>query len=619
MPLLLYAQSVDALNRQAQEYYDQKLFDKAITEWLRALELDPTNERIQQKIEMVYEEKHKKDLSFQKSKVYFRNAIDTLNQETFDEGEKNAVAALENFTIAYRIDPNDPELKALKERMDRLNSKLKNEREKNRLAIEKLEKYNALKLSAAGFLKNNDYENAISDLTEMLVLLPKDIFASEEKRKAELALENRLKWEKLKTYFLKGDELIAAKKYKEAITEFEQILVIDPENTDAKDKIAYVRDLLDSAENLERRRLQAEEYYISGINNLKNDNFNQAEDDLNNTLALMKNYKDAKARIAGIPALKKAYEERMVLRRQQELDKEFQNGLFYMSQGNYKAAVSSFEKMLILNPQSETAKKYIATAKEALQQQAEQEIDENSPYFGIINPLVVSGKSLYDKGDYAESLKRWEQIQSIFPKNKIAGQYLLLCQFKLNPETFSKFAEGKITEANELVKAKKYEDALYIFNLIKSIDKNYPKIDELIASTRKTEKIYVAPKLSPARINALYNEAISVYTAGGAANRAKAMANLKVILENDPNNSKAAIALNKMESESIIAVSSAQTTRLTPAQEAQVRTLYFNGIDLYAKGNFEGAISEWRKVLAIDPTHVKAKNNIKRTIDLLSR
>jgi tetratricopeptide (TPR) repeat protein len=50
-----------------------------------------------------------------------------------------------------------------------------------------------------------------------------------------------------------------------------------------------------------------------------------------------------------------------------------------------------------------------------------------------------------------------------------------------------------------------------------------------------------------------------------------------------------------------------------------VRELYFRGINYYSANRYQDAIAEWRKVLAIDPNHEKAKNNIRQTLILLKQ
>ena len=57
--------------------------------------------------------------------------------------------------------------------------------------------------------------------------------------------------------------------------------------------------------------------------------------------------------------------------------------------------------------------------------------------------------------------------------------------------------------------------------------------------------------------------------------------------------------------------------RLTADQETRIREFYFRGINYYSNNRYQDAIAEWRKVLAIDPNHAKAKNNIRQTLILL--
>lgn len=616
--LSLSAQNVSSIDKKAQKYYDDKKFNEAIAAWLQALDIDPDNVKIQQKIEMVYEEKHRKDLSFQKSKIYLRKANETLNQKTFAEGEKNAELALENYVMAFRIAPNDSEILAIKERMELLRDRLRVEQRKARLRKELLELYNQYKVNADEAMNGENYEIAIGFYDKMLKILPSDIFAQEEKRKAEIALESRLKYEQLKSYFLAGERFMSQKKYGSARKEYEQILIVDPKNKDAKEFIGQIDDILDKQKTLELRRINAENAYRTGIENLKNDNFDLAEDNFKEALSMIKKYKDTEARLASIPALKKAYLQRIKRRQNAELDKQFQNGLFAMSRGDYKDAVAAFQKMITIDPKNENALKYVQIAKDALKQQQEEFVDENSPYYDIVNPLIVSGISLFEAGKYNESIKRWEQIKSIFPKNKIAGKYLLMCQFKLNPETYKRFAGQTIEQGKKLLKDKKYEQALYNFELIKEIDPKYPQIDRLIRSAKIVKKEAKAPKIPASQIRNLYNSAIRLYRSG---NKTAALRNCETILQNDPENTQALILKNKIDAERRTGVASTTTTtrRLTAAQEAQVRRLYQSGMNYYLRNNWTAAIAEWRKVLAIDPNHVKAKNNIRRTTILLGQ
>ena len=78
---------VDDIMKRAREYYEQKKFSESLNEWLTALELDPGNEKIQQQIESLYEEKHKKDISLQRSKIYYWEARGVIERLKFGSSD----------------------------------------------------------------------------------------------------------------------------------------------------------------------------------------------------------------------------------------------------------------------------------------------------------------------------------------------------------------------------------------------------------------------------------------------------------------------------------------------------------------------------------------------------
>ena len=45
---------------------------------------------------------------------------------------------------------------------------------------------------------------------------------------------------------------------------------------------------------------------------------------------------------------------------------------------------------------------------------------------------------------------------------------------------------------------------------------------------------------------------------------------------------------------------------------AEVKRLYYEGVDLYVNNKIEAAIQSWEKLLKLDPNHADAKKNIER-------
>jgi len=65
---VVFPQTAQELDRLAEEYYAKRDFTRAIETWMIILDQEPNNERIQKKIERVYEEKYQRDIAFQDRK-----------------------------------------------------------------------------------------------------------------------------------------------------------------------------------------------------------------------------------------------------------------------------------------------------------------------------------------------------------------------------------------------------------------------------------------------------------------------------------------------------------------------------------------------------------------------
>ncbi len=630
-----FGQSVDDLDKQAEEFFKKKLFNQAIKLWLDALNIEPDNEKIQKKIEIIYEIKQKKDISILRSKIHYKIARKYLRkdftEEDFQNGKRSANKSFRNYITAYRLDPKDPEIRGLMEDMKRLEADLRAAEEKQRLSLALKAKVKKLKLMAREAMNptkkgvKEDYKSALKFWEEILDLVPKDKEAKEGKRKCKLAIENRIKFEKIRNFMNAGKKYFKNKKYNLAKLEFKQVLQIDEKNSDAKDFIEKIDDKLADARLKMRRRQQAEDFYVSALKNIRENKFNQAQEDLESCLALIPNYKDAKQRLSSLDRLRAEYKKRQFALRLKRINASFQVGMIAYSQDRFQEAIQAFNKTLTLDPANKLAKEFIKKAQEAYQEKRENIVDENSPYYTIINSLIMSGKSLFKKGDYVNSKKKWDRILELFPKNKIAKTYQVKCILKLNPSMAKSYIAKIYKDGKNYEKKKNYKKALQMYEEVKELSPDYPNIDKQIAKLKVTQKTAVSSSnvsgVSRAEINRRYNLAMVFYRRGGASNYQNALAQLQWIVRRDPGNVRAIISLNKISTQlkSPSRVQVTRTSRLTPRQRRLIKLYYYRGINYYSNNDFRRAILQWRKVLAIDPTHVKARNNIRKCLVFLGR
>ncbi|OHD70277.1 MAG: hypothetical protein A2W19_07255 [Spirochaetes bacterium RBG_16_49_21] len=623
----LHSATVREMDREAQAFFDKRNYNQAITIWLGALEIEPGNERIQQKIEIVYDIKQRKDTAFQKSKLNYRIARKKLRDDSDAEVETGVAAgkiAVKDFTDAFRIDPHDDEIKSMAENIKALDQEIRAAQERLRLSRVMREKVEILKKMARDEMARGypDYQKALNLWNEVLSYVPKDGEALEGKRECRLALDNRLKFEKIRGYMARGIAYFERKEYRLARPEFEEVLKIDPENRDARDYIERIDEILEERSLYAHRLDQAENFYRSGMINLNNNRFDEARDDFESTLALVRDYKDARELLYKIDRLKKEYGDRERLKKLDRINLKFPEGIIAYTQGRYREAIDSFVETLSLDKKNERAMEYLQRARNALLLEEEEIVGPNSPYYDIVNSLILAGRSLYEKGDYAESRKKWDSILRLFPNNRIAREYIIQCDIRFNPDNKARVVAERILEGKRSLGKKDYRAALKIFNIIKSIDRNYPGLDNLIAEADSGLKNASAGDINAAEkaeINRRYQAGMELYQQGGKDNIQKALAQFRIVVQRDPNNIKAVIIVNKIESELRIGGEGERMLPLTDRQRELVNRYYYSGINYYTNNNFQKAVQEWRKVLAIDPGNLKARNNIRKVLAFMER
>ncbi|HOK92121.1 MAG TPA: hypothetical protein PLN03_04780 [Spirochaetota bacterium] len=632
----VYTQSVAEMDREAEEYFKKKDFSKAVALWLNILDIDPDNIDVQKKVEFLYEMKQKKDLELERAKYNYKLAKKELVQNisknlSDDEALKNlltsksyAEVAFSSFITAYRIDSLDSELQLLREDMQRLEQVITSEEKRLKTSIELREKISGFVALAKKAMEEERYKDALENWEAVLKLFPEHSEAIEGKRQALLAIENVIRYENIKKYMASGVDLFSKNELKLARQDFMNVLQLDPENSAAKDYIEKIDDKLNERKRYEQRLKEAENFYLSGIKNLKESRFDDAVDDFENVLTLIPNYKDTKQRLSSIPEMKKEFEKRERDKKLRLIDESFQSGLIALAESRYQDAISAFEKTLTLDPLNKLVPLYIQRAKDAQRLVEEEIVDENSSYFAFVNSLIESGRKLYDSGKYKESKEKWEQILQLFPANKIANEYNFRCELQLKPDQREVMLNRLVSDGEELLKKRDYRGAYRKFQLAMSIDPSYPDIKNLVAKAEKGERFSGTASLSPVDINEIerrFNLGIAYYKKGGEENMRKALAELRWVVSKDPDNVKAVVSVNKIEAQLRIGSSTekAGTAKLTPEQEKLVRQYYYSGINYYSNNDFKRAIAEWRKVLAIDPNHEKAKNNIRKCLVLLGK
>ena len=109
-----------------------------------------------------------------------------------------------------------------------------------------------------------DYQKARKLWKEVLRYVPQDDEALEGKRRCDFAIENRIKFEKIRNYMARGNDYFERNDYNAAKPEFEEVLKIDPKHREAKDYLEKITEIIEEKMLYAQRLQQAEDAYRSG-------------------------------------------------------------------------------------------------------------------------------------------------------------------------------------------------------------------------------------------------------------------------------------------------------------------------------------------------------------------
>jgi serine/threonine protein kinase len=161
---------------------------------------------------------------------------------------------------------------------------------------------------------------------------------------------------------------------------------------------------------------------------------------------------------------------------QSEVATLLDRGKYFLERQQYHDAVTRFKAVLQLNPANREARELI-TVCEVKQNEVQQ-----------VTKLLNDGKRYFEKGDYNEATKTFQEVIAIAPEQPEAKEFLTKMQ-QLAEQT--EHVEKLLVEADFYFKREKVEQAYEIY---KKILKQAPDNKEALRGLQKAEKALAAPK-----------------------------------------------------------------------------------------------------------------------------
>jgi tetratricopeptide (TPR) repeat protein len=215
----------------------------------------------------------------------------------------------------------------------------------------------------------------------------------------------------------------------------------------------------------------------------------------------------------------------------------------------------------------------------------------------MIRARFARGLDLFNQNDLVGARGEWIAILELDPDNKDAKDYLAQTNSKIDATVRTHIANAHAMEADG-----RLTEAIAEWNNVQQYDPHNAEAGAAIARIRtRIESVSqdYATAQRRLRIVTLYNDALQDYNGGQYQ---AALTKLNELLSLQPNHADA----KKLQS-----LAKRRITPLTDQEKARVRELYLSGMQHFSKDEYAQAITQWQKILEIDPTN----ESVQRSID----
>jgi len=267
--------------------------------------------------------------------------------------------------------------------------------EEVRVAFDSGEKY----FKQGNYQQSMDYYKKILEYDENSEIANN---AKDEIQKAQDAL-NHLK---------KGEELMRAKNFAEAILQFDYVLALNRDDPRAQEQRREAMVIL--ARESQRVKQEA-------LAQLQQKNYAKAVALLNVVARTDRDDADARAKL-------KMIQEQVINR----LAVNYEKGLALYNAGNFPAAVQAFSVVREINPNyKDVAKLFRRAAEQISQRQQRQVVVQRANNTAQVQTLFYQGIEFYRQNKLREAIGVWSRILAIDPGNARAQQYIQRAKFRL--------------------------------------------------------------------------------------------------------------------------------------------------------------------------------------------
>ncbi len=441
-------------------------YAEARAEYQKVLEIMADNQYALQKTKEI--DKHFSDLK--EEQEAFDKLIGQADQFYIN---RDFASAHRKYQEALKVKPGARYPKDMLEKTKSGQSELQSEQQK----------YDAALASAENFLKDRDYDEALTSYKSALTIKPEESYPKTKIFEIEKIIKERsTRREAYEIAIKNGDQSFSEKKYDPALSHYHNALTLLPDEQYPAQKIEEINALIESRKSLDAKYMNA----ITDADNLFNQNkFNDAISVYSKALVLKPEESYPQQRINEAQVKLTASKNK-----EENYAAAIESGDKSLAEQKYEEALSSYKQALSLKP----AEKYPKDKTEEINQILSKLKADNNTY----TQAIANGDKAMNSGDYKLALSSYQDALIVkpaeqYPKEKIDLIKAELATQEKNNENYN----AAVSKGDRFFESKEYDRAIEAYNQATESKKNekYPqdqitKINSILADLHSADENY---------------------------------------------------------------------------------------------------------------------------------
>lgn len=462
----------DKIIKQADGFFKQNSLQASRDKYQEASRLLPKEEYPKSQLELIAKKLEEQSAEREKREKY-NKAIEDADA-LYNKEDYEAAIAKYKEAISYESASSYPV-----QRIEMAETELA----KQKAANENLEAFNKLVAEGDGELTAKNYKVAIEKYKEALVLFDEDavkvkLASAQESLEKQKGAEEEAN--KIATLLASAKEKIDAENYKEAIEDYQTVLTINAQNTEAIEGKAKAEQLLINKESNAAKQQEFDKLVKEGDDLAKAEDYLSAISKYNEALVLIENDAVNTKR----DNAQKALEEKQ--NREEEAGKIaslLASAQDKMSKQNYSGAIEDYQNVLTINSQNPEAIQGKAKAESLLAEE-----QSNVAKQKAFDELVKKADQDFNNGLLKEARAKYIEAKAIFADKKHVNDRIeeirVTLEKQSDKERIAEEIQVLLEQAATHKSNNKWNDAILKYEAAIKLDDQRKDVHELLAAAK---------------------------------------------------------------------------------------------------------------------------------------